>query len=80
MRARIVLAFFQEEDYRQISQRFRLVFLPTYSAWLNRIEETWRIVNAHAGTNAWRDNLDHLSAMAAHILNPTPCFLSECCR
>ena len=66
-------------------QRIRLVFLPTYSPWLNRIEETWRIVKAHAATNTWRDTLDHLTAdyqatlaaMDARILTPTPCFLSE---
>ena len=66
-------------------QRIRLVLLPTYSPWLNRIEDTWGIVKAHAGTSAWRDTLDRLTAdyqatltaMDARILNPTPCFLSE---
>ena len=66
-------------------QRIRLLFLPTYSPWLKRIEETWRIVKAKAATNAWRDSLDHLTAdyqatltaMEARILTPTPCFLSE---
>jgi len=62
-----------------------LHFLPTYAPWLNRIEMTWRLVKAQAGTNAWRDDLDQLTAdyhatltaMDAHLLQPTQCFLSE---
>ena len=41
-------------------QRISLVFLPTYSPWLNRIEITWRFLKGHAATNQWRDSLDQL--------------------
>lgn len=57
--------------------RFRFVFLPTYSPWLNRIEDTWRIAKGRAGTNAWRDTLvqaeaqytDTLTHMGARLLH-----------
>ena len=47
---------------------------------LNRIEDTWRVGKAKAGTNTWRDSLAQLTAdyqatltaMNAHILSPTP--------
>ena len=66
-------------------RRIHLVFLPTYAPWLNRIEATWRLVKAQAGTNAWRDTLAQLTAdyqatliaLAAQILTPIPCFLSK---
>jgi transposase len=65
--------------------RIRLTFLPTYAPWLNRIEATWRLVKAQAGTNAWRDTLAQLTAdyqatltaLEARILTPLSCFLSE---
>ncbi|MGD9518342.1 MAG: transposase, partial [Armatimonadota bacterium] len=60
-------------------------FLPTYSPWLNRIETTWRLIKDTAATNAWRDNLDQitahyhatLQAMPPSIFQPSPSFLSE---
>jgi transposase len=66
-------------------KRIHLVFLPTYAPWLNRIEATWRLVKAQAGTNAWRDTLTQLIAdyqatllaLEAQILTPIPCFLSK---
>ena len=66
-------------------KRIHLVFLPTYAPWLNRIEITWRLVKAQAGTNAWRDTLEQLTAdyqatllaWEAQLLHPIPCFLSE---
>lgn len=66
-------------------RRLTLHFLPTYSPWLNRIEGTWRVVKTQAATNAWRDDLEQLTAdyhatliaMDTYLLQPTECFLSE---
>jgi transposase len=66
-------------------RRITLHFLPTYSPWLNRIETTWRVVKGRAGTNAWRDDLDQLTAdyhatlraMNTSIFQPSQGFLSE---
>jgi len=57
-------------------QRISMTFLPTYSPWLNRIEETWRVVKGRAGRNQWRDSvhqlqdayLDTMTAMGATTL------------
>jgi len=72
---------FLEEEGRRIV----LHFLPTYSPWLNRIESTWRVIKGRAAINAWRDNLDQLTAdyqatleaMNTSIFQPSHCFLSE---
>jgi len=37
-----------------------LVFLPTYSPWLNRIENTWRVVKRRAYHNTWHDTTGQL--------------------
>lgn len=66
-------------------QRLTLHFLPTYSLWLNRIEATWHVVKAKAGTNAWRDDLSRLTAayqatltgINTHILQLPHGFLSD---
>ena len=66
-------------------RQLTLHFLPTYSPWLNRIEHTWPLVKTKAASNAWRDDLDHLTtdyhatltAMHTYLLQPTQCFLSE---
>ena len=79
-KSKLTLKFLAEEG-----QRIRLHFLPTYSPWLNRIEGTWRVIKGRAGTNAWRDDLDQLTAeyqatlkaMNTCILQPSKCFLLE---
>lgn len=67
------------------ARRLHLVFLPTYSPWLNPIEGTWRLVKGRAAANRWRDSLDDLARdftatmtqLGAHVWQPTAPFEKE---
>lgn len=61
-------------------QRLHLVFLPTYSPWLNRIEDTWRVLKAQAGTNAWRDDLAQAEADYTATLQQSGALLLHHCH
>lgn len=67
------------------ARRLRVVFLPTYSPWLNPIERTWNLIKGRAATNQWRDSLDRLATdfiatmkqLGAHTWIPTASFDKE---
>jgi len=66
-------------------RRLTVVFLPTYSPWLNPIEASWRLIKGRAGTNRWRDSLGQvvrdfsatMTQLGAHVWPPDASLLKE---
>jgi putative transposase len=80
-KSRKTRAFLASEEGR----RLRVVFLPTYSPWLNPIEGSWRLIKGRAGTNRWRDSLDQvvrdfsatMTQLGAHVWTPAASLLKQ---
>ncbi len=56
-KSRATRAFLASDE----AHRLHIVFLPTYSPWLNPIERTWNTIKGRAATNKWRDSLHQLA-------------------
>jgi len=64
-------------------QGIELVFLPTYSPWLNPIEKLWKwlkadVLTAHRHSHTWDQLRQHVENFLDSFQNPTPHLLTYC--